>query len=236
MRWLAAEVLYIGLIAGYSLYITHHIPRKFYSLSNLVVSLACIAYGLFVGLNFSDMGLAIHHVMQGIIVGLVVSLPIILIILLGARVRWLQPVIGTAKKQSSRQIAYELGFRLPFGTALSEEVIFRGVLLGLLLQHHSQPVAVLVASLLFGLWHIIPTIETIRTHSVLSAALTKHTHRHILSVVGTVCLTTIAGVAFSCLRFVSGSIVAPWLLHCAINGSGLASSYVQSLLRTKKTV
>ena len=47
--------------------------------------------------------------------------------------------------------------RIPFGTVLLEETLFRGVLLALALRRWSVATAVIVTSAIFGLWHVVPT-------------------------------------------------------------------------------
>lgn len=51
--------------------------------------------------------------------------------------------------------------RIPRGTALGEEAMFRGALLGLFLRRHTRPTAVLASSTRFGLWHVLPTLDTL---------------------------------------------------------------------------
>jgi hypothetical protein len=46
--------------------------------------------------------------------------------------------------------------------AAAEEIAFRGALLGLLLRRHRRATAVASSSLLFGLWHLLPTLPAMR--------------------------------------------------------------------------
>ncbi len=39
--------------------------------------------------------------------------------------------------------------------------MFRGALLGLFLRRHTRPTAVLASSTRFGLWHVLPTLDTL---------------------------------------------------------------------------
>ena len=64
------------------------------------------------------------------------------------------------RQLSSGRARYEAAIRIPLGTALGEELIFRGALFGLLRRRHSTFTAVTVSSLLFGLWHVLPTRST----------------------------------------------------------------------------
>ena len=56
--------------------------------------------------------------------------------------------------------------RILLGTAAAEETIFRGAVLGLLLQHHPRARAVAVSSALFGCWHVLPTLDTLALNLV----------------------------------------------------------------------
>ena len=121
------EILFIVLIAIYSLVITRYIPKKYYSFSNLVISLGAICYGLLIGLNQYQLGLTVNSLIRGSIFGAVISLPIIICILLAVSIKKLRSHFSNTPKKNynKRVFCYELLFRIPFGTALSEEVIFR---------------------------------------------------------------------------------------------------------------
>ena len=56
--------------------------------------------------------------------------------------------------------------RIPLGTAVAEETIFRGAVLGLLTQRHPRARAVAVSSALFGCWHVLPTLDTLALNPV----------------------------------------------------------------------
>jgi membrane protease YdiL (CAAX protease family) len=106
---------------------------------------------------------------------------------------------------------------IPLGTVVFEETIFRGVLLALLLRRCAQRRAVVVSSVLFGLWHLVPAT---------SAADGKAAAAAIGTVVGTVAVTTAAGVAFAWLRLRSGSLAAPILAHVATNSFAYAAATI----------
>lgn len=109
--------------------------------------------------------------------------------------------------------------RIPLGTALFEEVLFRGVLLGLLLQRGSVLFAVGWSSVAFGLWHVAPTVVALRENGV--APRSPAGRRAVL---GAVLITTVAGVGFAAVTVASGSLLAPFLAHWAINAFGLLAA------------
>lgn len=108
---------------------------------------------------------------------------------------------------------------IPFTTVLYEETIFRGVLLGALLLDTTKWRAVLVASVLFGLWHLPPALSNASGKSAIAAVGT---------VLGTVLVTTFAGFIFSELRLRSESILAPVMAHTAFNSFAYVAAVVAS--------
>jgi membrane protease YdiL (CAAX protease family) len=103
--------------------------------------------------------------------------------------------------------------RIPLGTAVAEEVIFRGVLFAVWREVGiSSLAAALFASLAFGLWHVSPTILGIRINDP------QATGRKLrAAVAGAVLLTTVAGLGLTWLRLRTGGLLAPIVLHGGIN-------------------
>ncbi len=105
---------------------------------------------------------------------------------------------------------------IPIGTVVFEELAFRGVLLGLLRRLASTTKAVVIAAILFGVWHV-PTAWN--TSSAASNG------ARIGEVAGTVVATTIAGFVFCYLRLRSKSLLAPMLAHAATNSVTFAIAW-----------
>jgi membrane protease YdiL (CAAX protease family) len=97
---------------------------------------------------------------------------------------------------------------IPLGTALFEETIFRGVLLGVLMRATARRAAVITSAVLFGLWHVPAALSDAQGESAAATV-------GILA--GTIAVTTVAGVLFAWLRLRSGSLAAPVLAHIATN-------------------
>jgi membrane protease YdiL (CAAX protease family) len=87
--------------------------------------------------------------------------------------------------------------RIPLGTVVAEELLFRAVLDAVVTRWLGRSGAVLVGSTVFGLWH-----------------------RKDGGGWPTVAFTAASGVLFVGLRHRSGSVVAPALLHLAVNAGG----------------
>lgn len=101
---------------------------------------------------------------------------------------------------------------IPFGTVLAEELLFRSVLYALA-RRASRRWHRALTSVAFGLWHVVPA------------------RRAGDSVPGTVVLTALSGVVFDELRRRTGSVVAPMLLHLAINAGGAVAVGIATMPR-----
>jgi membrane protease YdiL (CAAX protease family) len=116
------------------------------------------------------------------------------------------------------QVAFNMLVRIPLGTALAEELAFRGVLFGMF-RPSGLATATLVSSSAFGLWHIHPAMASIRanfpeTGEPMMALL-------VLSALG---ITGVAGAGFCWLREKTGGIAAPWALHATLNSLALGAA------------
>jgi len=97
---------------------------------------------------------------------------------------------------------------LPLKTVIFEELAFRGLLLALLLKlKNNRYFAVILSSLMFGLWHV-------RSADAGNLILPS-----LLSTVFVVTITTVAGIIFCELRLRSKSLIAPITLHWFINAA-----------------
>ena len=121
---------------------------------------------------------------------------------------------------------YHALFRVPIGTALYEEALFRGIVFGMLARRTSALVAALWSSLLFGLWHVLPALDAMETNPIGDAFGGSWE-----SLVAAVLSTFLAGMVFVWIRLYSGSIVAPIIVHVATNSTAiLASAFVVHVL------
>jgi len=111
--------------------------------------------------------------------------------------------------------------RIPLGTVLLEETGFRGVLYAMLARRYRLPIAVAISSLLFGLWHVLPSLGLQRENAAVHALFGSGPLGAAASVAAAVAGTTLAGVAFCELRRRSGSLLAPFVLHWATGAVAL---------------
>jgi membrane protease YdiL (CAAX protease family) len=83
-------------------------------------------------------------------------------------------------------------FGVSTSAGICEEIIFRGFLFGSLLDHFGMPTAILISSIAFGLPHIYQGVSGVIKTSVL-------------------------GVLFACVYWISGSLLLAIVLHIIID-------------------
>ncbi|MCZ7456881.1 CPBP family intramembrane glutamic endopeptidase [Streptomyces sp. WMMC940] len=126
---------------------------------------------------------------------------------------------------SAGELLYRVFVRVPFGTVLLEEVAFRGVLWAVIRRRWGTGWATAGTSVLFGLWHIVPSRGLTRSNAAVGAVLGTGGTGVALSVGAAVVGTALAGVLFCELRRRSGSLIPSVALHCALNSAGYALAW-----------
>ncbi|MGB4324546.1 MAG: CPBP family intramembrane glutamic endopeptidase, partial [Candidatus Nanopelagicales bacterium] len=133
---------------------------------------------------------------------------------------------------SGSRLAFQALVEVPFGTVLLEEIAFRAVLFSMLARRFGVIPAIIISAVIFGLWHILPSIGTHEANPALGSVVGTGRRGNILAVIASVLTTAIAGVVFAGLRIVSGSVLAPMGFHWATNGLGYFFSWF--LLRFRR--
>jgi membrane protease YdiL (CAAX protease family) len=119
---------------------------------------------------------------------------------------------------SGGALAYRALVRVPLGTAVTEEVVFRGVLFALWRGLGTVPAASL-SSIVFGLWHIGPAHNMLEINRR-GGPNTVPAGAVVLSVV----LTAAGGGALMWLRLATGSLVVTILVHAIVNSLATIAS------------
>lgn len=120
--------------------------------------------------------------------------------------------------------------RIPLGTAVTEELIFRGVLFAVWRDAGASTlIAALCSSVAFGLWHIGPTVTGLRINDLATSA-----RRVWSAVAGAVLFTTLAGLGLTWLRVESAGLLGPVILHAGVNSVGALAAVLASR-RTRST-
>jgi membrane protease YdiL (CAAX protease family) len=107
---------------------------------------------------------------------------------------------------------------IPLGTIVLEEVAFRSVLWGMFARHSRTWVVLAATSLLFGLWHVLPSLHLGSANPGVAGAIGTNP---VVVVAATVLFTAAGGAVFGELRRRSGSVLASAGAHWATNGLGV---------------
>lgn len=110
---------------------------------------------------------------------------------------------------------------IPLRTVLLEEVAFRSVLWGMLRRHVGGAGVLLISSVLFGLWHVLPALDFAAGRGLAAVDPGHRLLTTVLAVAGTVLVTGIGGAVAGELRRRSGSLLASAGMHWATNGLGV---------------
>jgi membrane protease YdiL (CAAX protease family) len=187
-----------------------------------LVALGLVLFARRAGLSWHDLGLSRRTLLPGLkyAVGAVVAVAVVYGI--GIALPLTRPAFHDVRYQLHPGAALLTAFIVvPLGTVLLEEIAFRGVLLGLVNRHRGAVWASITSSVLFGLWHILPSLRLGQANQAVGSALGTDTTGRVLAVLGAVAFTAVAGLLLCELRRRSGSLLAAAALHWATNGLGL---------------
>jgi uncharacterized protein len=180
---------------------------------NLATGLALLTIGTTtMGLDAGELGLEGDH-LSGALTGLALAAALSIPLLLLARSRRTARVVADDRVAGlyGRGLAYQVLVRIPLGTAVLEEMAFRGLLFGAM-AHRGEVAAAVTSSVVFGLWHVTPT------HNLILANRPDVSQRAVAAgIYGAVLFTTLAGLALTYLRIRTGTLAAPLALHAALN-------------------
>jgi CAAX protease family protein len=207
-----------ALTLAYSYVINRVVPQAWYVPANLTAAAGFVALARGLGATWTDIGVRRERLGRGVRVGLAAAVPIAVVVAAGVAVPATrkyfadQRVIGVGAGTT----VFDVLVRIPIGTAVCEELIFRGALLGVVLRHRTPVTAVVFSSLMFGLWHVFPTLDTLHLNP-LGSLVEGSALRTAEAVAGTVAVTAAAGAGFCWLRLRANSIVAPIIAHGVLN-------------------
>jgi membrane protease YdiL (CAAX protease family) len=221
-------------LGAYNLVQNLVIPARAYVPLNLGATVGLVTLARRQGCTWDDLGLEPANIRRGLrvgVVGVAVSAAVAAVTL---NHRSLAPYLldQRAAGQRSGDVLFRVLVRLPLGTALFEEVAFRGAIEGIWQRSGaSKREAALAAAVAFGLWHLIPGTHALNGNP-LDLRMNTVRSRAAVVTLGAV-VTGIASLGLSRLRNRSCSLVAPWLTHAAIN-SAMYLTGVAAWRRTRR--
>jgi uncharacterized protein len=227
-RRVPPELAGVAVLALHNVTVHRLLPSPADAALNLATAVGLASFARRVGCSAGDLGIRPADAGEGLRVGLAAAAVAGGSVALGGAVPGTRPFFDNRRIRdaSSGEAAYHLAVRIPLATALAEELLFRGALLALLRRERSLTAAILWTSLLFGAWHVLPTLEDCERNAA-GTRIGDPGQGRWLAVLATTAATAAAGSAFAWLRLRSRSLVAPVLAHAALNASAyLAGRWV----------
>lgn len=205
-----------------------YIPQSWYVPTGVIGSALIVWVGYRAGVSLTDIGLGPGTWLTGLLWSAGCIAAVTLVYVIGGTFTFTRRFLADDRAVlGPRTLLYKTLVNVPLGTVLFEELAFRGVGLALLGRWMPLWQAVLVSSLLFGFWHILPSLIMHDANAAVGDLLGGGIWGRIQSVLLTVAGTAVAGVVFCLLRLYSGSLLTPMALHWAINGLGfIAATWV----------
>jgi uncharacterized protein len=217
-------VLTVGVLVLFSVARTFHVlGPEGVGVGLLIAALLLIAWGN--GATPADLGLGRSDVWAGLAYGAGACGVVLLVLIVGAVIPATNGFLHDSRAQiTGGRLLFELGVSIVLLTAIPEELAFRGVLLGSALKLWGPWRASLITSVLFGLWHIAPTLGTMSDNHEFKGVAAS-VGGEILLVLGAIAVTFAAGLIFCWLRLRSRSLIAPIMAHAATNGLALTVAW-----------
>lgn len=217
---LAGSALVIAALAA--LNVTDHLISGGLWLAP-IAALVLLGFARWSGLSWRQLGLGRDRLRAGAVWAAGAVAVIALVYLAGVLVPATRPAFLDARYHLS--IAGALVTALvviPVGTILVEEVAFRSVLWGMLSRHMPTWRVLVISSILFGLWHVLPALHlAVANRGIGEAVSGAGASAGVLVVAGTVAFTALGGAVAGELRRRSGSLLASAGMHWATNSLGV---------------
>ncbi len=173
-------------------------------------------------LTWADIGLGRegwrHSAAIGAICGLVLAIPLLLFLsfpaVLAGPVRY-----GEIQNLDALGLLWRIGVELTIATALTEEILFRGILQSLFNRSLSTTGALVATNLFFSFWHLWANFLSIQQNTIVLPFLPANVTQ-VPGYFGSLIAVGIGGFLLSILRerthHLAGSIVTHWAAVAAI--------------------
>jgi membrane protease YdiL (CAAX protease family) len=167
------------------------------------------------GVPLRDIGLTrsgiLRSVLIGSVVGLVTAGPALFFLIFPVLLDT-PPNYAEIDRLSVVGFVWRVGVEATIATALTEEVIFRGVLHTLFARSLGIVRAVIATTIVFVLWHLASNALTLGQNSV-TLPMLPSTVSQALGYLGSLLVVGIAGLVFSLVRIRTGSLVGSVMSH-----------------------
>jgi membrane protease YdiL (CAAX protease family) len=200
-------------------------PPRTHLVTGPLGALVLVLAGRAAGLSWAQLGLAPDRFAAGLAAGLAGSALLAAAVAIG--------VVLPATRRAFLDSRYDLPLSeavrtalvtIPLATVVFEETAFRGVIWGEIERTGGAIAATAGSAALFGVWHVLPALHVSRTSTAIAGTGARSSRRTLVTVLGVVVGTALAGVVLAGLRWWTGSLVTPVLVHWAANGCAVIAS------------
>lgn len=211
----------VATLAVYNVVQNTVLPAAGYVPANLGVGSFLVYQARARGCTWDDLGLDLRHWRKSLRFGLVVigfvavtmgvvfQIPALRSYLLDQR----------AQGQPPRQVFFRSLIRFPLGTALFEEIAFRGVVYGTWKRGgQTETRAAFITAAAFGIWHVLPGRTALSGNPLQERFVSRPATA--LAVAAGGMLTFLASLILTDLRKRTNSLLAPWIVHAGVNSIG----------------
>ena len=193
--------------------------------TSVVASAVLLVQGRRRGLTWSELGLDRADAGRGVVwaLGSAATVGVVYAVAF-ATPRGRSAFADNRARPSIAGVAKQALVDVPLGTVLLEEIAFRSVIPALAQRRFGHGVASAGSSVLFGLWHVLPSLRLPQDNRAAGEAFAGRSPAAVVA--SAVAFTGAAGVLLGELRRRSGSLLAPAGLHWAANGLGYALAWL----------
>jgi uncharacterized protein len=197
------------------------LPQTAYVPTNLLVASVLVAQARSRGSSWDELGLDLRDWRLSVRTGVVAVGIVVIAMAVASQVPGLRAYLidERARGHLRKEVLFRSLIRFPLGTALFEEVAFRGVLYGSWRRQGSSPArAAVMTGASFGAWHLLPG-RTALAGNPLQQLFRSRKATATAVAAGTV-MTGVSSLLLTRLRNRTGSLLAPWLVHAGVNSVG----------------
>ncbi|HAX81903.1 MAG TPA: CPBP family intramembrane metalloprotease [Actinobacteria bacterium] len=213
----------VAVLAAHNVVGNLWLPQWSYVPANLVIGALVVWPALRSGVDTADISGPRSWLRGGVVAGMTAGSVVGAGIAVAALVPFAADLFADARVLGVGTVGllFHTLVRIPIGTALFEEVAFRGVLPALGRRSTTPLRANLLAAALFGLWHVIPTASVAAANAGVAGFSGG------LVIAGGVAGTALVGLGFSWIRDRWG-LAAPILLHAIVNSVAFAVAWTMA--------
>lgn len=206
----------LTFLALYNLVQNARLNGQGYVAGNVIATGVGLVWARTSGLTWRELGMSRENIAGGLRLGAYVATVASSLALLARDHERVRAMLDDdmLENVSDHEFWYRLLVRFPIGTALFEEVWFRGLLPAALRQQGTRRPE-LASAAAFAAWHLIPTATAISANP---SGRSLSFGRKAGLVIGGSVAAGLAGLGFAGMRQASSSLVAPWIAHGAFNG------------------